>query len=230
MEHYDKQSFITKLNKGSPPSGYNLQYVFLGRKKLGSKWFGEYWLEAMDPDHRYLLPWLMAFEQEYGEPTDTLIPFFNWLHQQAIPKDSPRVHYLRHLELEKTIVVPSKETLQYRLSSEICNPNQRNDYLFVIDLNQNLMLLPETEIYHHSSLSHCRPTLGSGMICLDHGRIAEIAFYCGHYLPTKQDGKQACQILLNNGFIIQDDVNIRYFENHQQKQVQFGAFYAETNG
>ena len=145
------------------------------------QYWGEYWMETIDPCHRQLTPYYELWKTQ--RKGGTLDEFFLWLETQTLSKDVPYLGFLSNEELAQ-IEVQAQDGLMYRLSNgekKIVNYcNNKTEYIFNISIDEKLYLTPATKTVHHVSISHGKPVLGCGNMRVCDGKIIEIQLESGH--------------------------------------------------
>ena len=184
--------------------------------KKGILW-GEYYLEILDPCHRHLTAyyhcWLEEKRKNPGAPL-----FFLWLENQYVPIEVPSIKFLSTDELKNTLVEAKDGLFYYVQKGTLVNCKPKKEYLFIIDLNENLFLIEGSTTIRHDSLSHGNPVLGAGNMIIENGELKVLGFDSGHYQTTIEDGLQVIDILQNKSFFLKDEVSVIYF--FQEKKLR----------
>lgn len=210
IENYHQD--VNKLND------LNFSPVFLNKECFFSlkmrEYWGDFWLESLDPCHRKLSPFYKSWKLEKKQNTTTP-HFFLWLENQHLPKYIPKVRYLNEKELANSKVTIHNGMLWYQGSLANWN-NSSERYLFAIDLEKQLFVAKESDGCSHSSFTHGRPVLGAGLLEAKEGQLISIALESGHYLPSVEIGYQICSILKDLGIIWPKTLEIIYFFNRNK--------------
>lgn len=201
-------------------SEINTEYepIYLVHRRLydsniGIYW-GEFWYETIDPCHRLLTPYYDLWIKRQIEPR-SILSFFMWLEEQNLSRDIPYIEYLDQEQLKENQVVVNNEVLY--LSKDLTIPidycEEGEEYIFSINLKEQLLLIPASKTIHHVSLSHGKPVLGSGNMTVSHGKITSIQLESGHYLPTLQDGLQILDIFKKIGISLDPSTPFTYYDS-----------------
>lgn len=198
------------------PHKYQPQYAVMELKFSSNNIpYGMYWLEYMDPLHRYLISYYIKWRKNNKDEKDNLLPFFLWLRNIGNQKYKS-VMYLTKENLEQHLVYNYDKKIYYVHNSQPCSYNREQTFLFIIDLYTNIYILKENVYNHHSSISWCKPVLGSGNITINNGIITAISFYCGHYLPSLSNGLQSLKIFMNKNIFLPRYMNVTYYEKRKK--------------
>ena len=201
---------------------------------LNGQYWGEYWMETLDPCHRQLTPYYELFRKRYGI-APSLFDFFLWLEDQNLAKDVPHLFFLNESELNK-VVVFVKNGLLYQMNGQrlelIDYCDQEEEYIFNIDLKGQLFLIQATKNIHHVSLSHGKPVLGCGNMIVKDGKIVNIELESGHYLPTVEHGVQTLHIFQKLGIALGPNTTFSYYhagKHHKETVIEFlSVFESES--
>lgn len=197
-----------------PPS---LTPVLLNNKRFFSlkmrEYWGDFWLESLDPCHRRLTPFYLQWMERKKE-NPNLPHFFLWLETQHLPRYVPVVHYLSEEELKQAHVrVERGQFISYCQGSaqpvNFVDPSER--YLFVIDTKEQLYVTTESRGCSHSSFTHGKPVLGAGLINIRDGVLERLALESGHYLPSVEVGYTILKLFDKMGVIWPRSFEIVYF-------------------
>lgn len=217
--HYD----ISKLKNNYHP-------IFLCNHRMydsfNGQYWGEYWMETIDPCHRQLTPFYELFRFKYG-PNPSLFDFLLWLEGQNLSKDVPYLRFLDDDELDKATVKVKNGLLYFNVKNQeitidYSNPNV--EYIFNIDLEERLILVPGTKIIHHVSLSKGKPVLGCGNMIVKNGSLQSIELESGHYLPSIEDGVQVLRILEEKGILLYPSISFSYYKNGKKYHTSVTEF------
>lgn len=186
--------------------------------KLPIYW-GLFWLEALDPCHRFLTAHYLKWKDKYSE-----IPFFLWLEDQEIPHNAIQVDFLKEQEVTECLVDIKDGLFVHQLTGEKVNyDSQDQEYIFALMLDKRLIVAKGSEHIRHSSLTLGKPVLGAGALKIHNGNLIYIDAESGHYQPTPKALHQVLEILKKQGAII----------NYQELQVKYylegQVFYEQGN-
>lgn len=163
-------------------------------------WWGEYWLEIIDPCHRALDNEVVRWIDVCSRGLDTP-PFFLWLEgQRGIDFKSIKVPSNKDLQETVAIVrdgklfVLDQESNMQPLTT-IENPEQSNEQLFVIRTDGRILTRAASKEFRHTSLSQGKSILGAGIIEVQNGVFRKILFSSGHYLLNMAQAFQTYEIL-----------------------------------
>jgi hypothetical protein len=189
--------------------------VFLNNSRFFSlkmrEYWGDFWMETIDPCHRRLTPYLMRWEEEKAKDSTTP-EFFLWLEVQHLPKYVPKIKHFSSIEQDQSRLVIQDGL--FRLSdrqtlANFCELNKR--YLFAIDLDKEMYIHVESEGISHSTFTGGKPVLGAGLLVIKEGKLVSLALESGHYLPTVEIGYQILGIFLEKGLIIDVNFDLEFF-------------------
>lgn len=217
-ENQSSPEYLEQYHLATSQLNGNYHPIFLCNRRmydsLNGQYWGEYWMETADPCHRQLTPYYELFKNKYGSE-QPLLTFLLWLEEQNLSKDVPYLRFLDEKELNK-VTVKFKEGLLYLESDtqevlvDYCHPDE--EYLFNLNLEGNLLIIPATKIIHHVSLSHGKAVLGCGNMIVKNGLIQSIELESGHYLPSIADGVQVLQILQKLGAFISPSCSFSFYQ------------------
>jgi len=206
----------------------NRSILYLANKrmydsKLGLYW-GEFYWEVLDPCHRQLTTYLDRW-RKLKKQTD-LPPFFLWLEEQNLPKDILYITYLSAEEREKCRVICKNGLLYFAHDPQkpIHLHSQNKEFIFTIDLEDNLYLKEGNQHIHHTSISYGLPVLGAGNMTVVDGVIESLGFESGHYMPTIQEGAKMVKILLEHQYPFASHATILYFHQNEMHPCPLNEF------
>lgn len=203
----------------------NYRYFSLKKKD----YWGDFWWVTLDPCHRQLSHYLLSYSKQQGyEPTFSL-DFFLWLETQYVPETWPREHYMTEEEKESYRVEIDEGLLVNSYQELLSYDYPDKDYIFVIDLQNNLYITEETHTTYHSCFCRGGPVLVAGKIAISLGIIQSVSFESGHYTPSVAVGYQFFQILVAQGYRLEAPIEVSYFSDRQKYTVsvpaqEFGSF------
>lgn len=206
--------------KGKPIGLVNRRYYDASN---GMYW-GEYLLEMLDPCHRQLT----TFHDRWSElkKNNSAIPsFFFWLEGENLSKDIPYVTYLDSGEMLKTKVCSEGGLLRYKQAGSLVDCGlEGKEYIFIIDLNEDVYIIEDSKHISHTSLSHGTAVLGAGNILVKNGIVQSIGFVSGHYLPEISDGVQIVKILIEKKVPFSKDSMVTYFCDLEMHTISLNLF------
>ena len=188
-----------------------------------SRYWGEYWLEAVDPCHRPMehlkAKWLADNHTGAGKT-----PFFMWLEDGNVSPYEKQIDFLSSDDREQSRVFIMNGTLFHKDKNGGYKPLSGNDFLFVILEDLTLLSGHGRKNRRHVSYSHGRPILGVGSFSAEDGIITNFRSDSGHYLPSVASGLQTLNILRGFGAVIRDHIGMAYFENFKEVRTTVGNF------
>ncbi|KAG7395074.1 hypothetical protein PHYBOEH_004271 [Phytophthora boehmeriae] len=180
----------------------------------------DFWLEALDEQHRYGFH-LRAFhkvwkhEMTNSRSSTADCSFFHWLdHGNGRKLELPECN---QLQLRSTLVeyctvqerrqfelqfVSDGEnvTVKYAASGLVVNTDERSKWIFVVDLNGHMYLNRKCKgRFHHSSFVAGAPIFAAGKIIIKQGTIVAIEPHSGHFKPRLDNLQALCSILTTQG-------------------------------
>lgn len=187
-------------------------------------YWGEHLLEILDPCHRQLTTyhdrWLELKKNSPAFPS-----FFFWLEGENLSKDIPYVVYLDSEEKQKMKVCSESGLLHYKQTGSIVDCSiEGKEYIFVIDLNEDVYIAEDSKHISHTSLSRGMPVLGAGNILVKNGIVQSIGFVSGHYLPEISDGVQIVKILIEKNVPFSKDSMVTYFRDLEMHTISLNLF------
>jgi len=179
------------------------------------EFWGDFWLETLDPCHRRLSPYYNHWIQSTQPKTPEPIEFFLWLENQYVPQSTPAVPYLKKEELLPYLakIIDGKVFFNDKPLST------QERHIFVIGLDLELYIAKGSSGLWHSSFTSGTPVLGAGVLEASDGCLTMISFESGHYRPTVEQGCEFLKILLKKGVKIQESIYVQFFENRVKYQV-----------
>ncbi|CEG38187.1 uncharacterized protein PHALS_08274 [Plasmopara halstedii] len=192
----------------------------------------DFWLEALDNQHRYgfhLRAFHKAWKHEMAARTsdskDT--SFFYWLdHGNGRNVNLPECtqHGLRTTRVEYCNAEQRKNYLlnffvneedhvvrvRYAVSGCVVHTDKRSKWIFVIDLSGSMYLGRKRKgHFHHSSFVSGAPIFAAGKITIENGIIIAVEPHSGHFKPRLENLEALCSILANQGVAIENIVFIK---------------------
>ncbi|XP_052172686.1 IQ domain-containing protein IQM3-like [Diospyros lotus] len=196
----------------------------------------QYWIEAIDPRHRYGHYLRMYYEEWSKSGADQ--PFFYWLDvgdgKGVDLKECPRsklrqlcIKYLGPLEREAYEYIVREGKVVHRRSEKFLHTNEglMNDakWIFVMSTSKELYVGQKKKgKFHHSSFLAGGATLAAGRIDADHGKLKSISPHSGHYRPTYDNFTIFLSFLKENGFNL-DDVEVQEPEAEPDQSTFIGV-------
>lgn len=194
------------------------------------QFWGEFWIETLDPCHRQLTPYHDLWRRISGENfhKDKLGDFFLWLETQNLSKDVPFMEYLDEKTLTSHTVIVKNGLMYFPYdigNHKIINyDNKDNEYIFNIDTLGRLIYIPASKTVHHVSMSHGKAVLGCGNMLVRKGKIISIELESGHYLPTIDDGMQTLKIMHEMGISIDPNTKFSYYNDSGKVKTTVSRF------
>lgn len=198
---------------------------------LNGQYWGEYWIETIDPVHRQLTTFHDLWKKEkVNKPNLPL--FFLWLEEQNLSKDVLYLNFMNELELAKQTVFVKDGLLYFNVSGrnelvDFCDKS--HEYIFNVDLKGNLIVVPASKTIHHVSMSHGKPLLGCGNMLICKGVIKAIELESGHYLPSIENGLQILKIFKEKNIPLNPATLFTYYHNHEKHKSTIVEFLEKFN-
>lgn len=169
-------------------------------------YWGLFWLEAIDPCHRFLTGHYLKWQK-----TDQQIPFFLWLETQEFGFNAIQVEQFdQQTLLDSTLTI--RDGLFYQNGENTpATYDDEHEYIFILTLTQNLIVSQGSESVRHLSLSHGAPVLGVGALKIKEGRLIYIDAESGHYQPTPESLMQSLRIFEANGAKLDAHIEVKYY-------------------
>lgn len=199
--------------------------------KLPSYW-GLYLLEVLDPCHRFLTSYYVQWVEEKSS-----IPFFLWLEVHEVPFNTIQIKFLDKNTLLQNQLKISNGYFTYKVTKKMAHFDSKDkEYIFVITMNQELIVTEGGDDIRHSSLSHGQPVLAAGALKIEHGKLVYIDTESGHYQPSPEFLLQAIKILLDKGGNLDlQHLKVKYYMESKlictsaaEFLQQYGAYALET--
>jgi len=206
------------LNKELVPITLNNQCFFSIQMR---EYWGNFWLETLDPCHRRLTPFYHQWQSAKRE-NPSLPHLFLWLETMHIPKYVPRVVYVEEHELAALELVVNEGLLFHGLEpASFDDPSER--YLFAIDLDEKIYAGKESCGFSHSSFTQGKAVLGAGLLKIEKGVLKSVALESGHYLPTMKAGFQILRLFYEKGVNLQEKIQVIFFHDRNKYQTTIGV-------
>lgn len=195
--------------------------------KLKIYW-GEYYLEYIDPCHRFLTPYHDLWLQT--KPTNRdYFSFFCWLENQNVHFEVTSVYYLPNSKKAEYEVIVQDGKLHDK-TSELLNCCQDDkEYLFLIDLDEKMYIFQGSKEIRHTTLSWGKPVLAAGNIIVSQGVIRNLGLESGHYQPNISNGKQLIEILLEKRASFSSDIMFDFYHNGEKLSLSLSDFLEKAN-
>lgn len=155
-----------------------------------NSFFGDYWLEIIDPSHRLNVCRL----RKTWEKSNSDLPFFIWLESAATWDLLPIVNY----ELKNTHHLTIQNGLVYRNGTPY-STGADVETIYVINDDNSLKACISTERQKHTSLSKGKPIVGAGSFVVDNGVVKYLEISSGHYLPSEPDAIRSFNYFESHG-------------------------------
>jgi hypothetical protein len=177
------------------------------------QFFGEYWLELLDPCHRSLGNFYDLWRDGggRGRPVD----FFFWLEDKNLPNWVPHWRLLADGELARCRVTVGGDGLLRDGDGQPLRGggNPGDELIFIVDRDGQLLVARGDRLVHHVSLSGGRAVLASGSLLAVDGTIRQIALESGHYLPPRENGRQLVHLFRRLGIPLRGDEIFRCYDH-----------------
>ncbi|MDE1152357.1 MAG: hypothetical protein PW788_07455 [Micavibrio sp.] len=190
-----------------------------------ARFWGEYWLEIIDPCHRPLEHYKEKWLQERIDGLQT--PFFIWLEKHEVSPYHKKTILLSPQEIESL----SLKIIDGKIITGAGTVNERSlttndswETLFIITPEKQVFSCPATGNLRHVSLSLGKPLIGAGSLKAKDGVIIELHSDSGHYRPTPEMAKQTLKIFDEMGLKINDETIFYYFDDFKEIKTTVGAF------
>lgn len=197
-------------------SGNRTPLFLVNKRAYDSKlriYWGEYYLEVIDPCHRFLTSYYDAWLATNPTNND-YFSFFIWLEGQSVHFEVTSVRYFSNSEKSQCEAFVKEGKLVKRINNEILTCCQKNkEYLFTIDLDERFYIVKGEKGIRHTSLSHGKPVFAAGNILIKEGIIYRLGLESGHYQPTLIDAKQLLDILHGYEVTFSPDAVIDFYHN-----------------
>lgn len=167
-----------------------------------------YWLEAIDPHHRYGRNLLLYYDVWFK--CESSQPFFYWLeigdgkevNLDKCPRtklQQQRIKYLGLKGREAYEVIVKGGKLVYRQSGELLETSGDSKWIFVLSTSATLYVgRKRVGCFQHSSFLAGAATIYAGRLVAHAGFLEAIWPYSGHYLPTEENFKEFISFLEDN--------------------------------
>jgi hypothetical protein len=148
-----------------------------------------------------------------------------WLEEQNLPAELLSIKFLSEEDLKKCLVGVKNNLLHFSFSGKMIPISEdEKEYLFILDLQKQLLICEESKTIHHDSLSHGKAVFGSGTMIIKRGVISSISLDSGHYQPTPFEGIQILSILQEKGIKISPFLKIEFFEDGEKSTLTVEKF------
>ncbi len=157
-----------------------------------ARFWGEYWLEVIDPCHRPLEHYKEQWLQEKSAR-----PFFLWLETHEVSPYHKCMKFLTEDELrEHELTI--KDSLIYKADKKLTT-DDHDENLLVITQEGRVISYPAGNYLRHVSGTAGKPVLGGGALKTENGVLTEIHCTSGHYLLNEGMAYQMLIILKRKG-------------------------------
>ncbi|CAI9773568.1 unnamed protein product [Fraxinus pennsylvanica] len=165
----------------------------------------DYWLEAIDPSHRYGRN-LYLYHDAWSNSQRSQ-PFFYWLDMEdgkevdleecrRMNLQSQVIQYLGPKEREAYEVIVERGKLVYRQSGAFVDTSKGIKWMFVLSTSRSLYVGQKKRgTFQHSSFVAGAATIAAGRIVARNGLLEAIWAYSGHYRPTEEHFTELIQFL-----------------------------------
>jgi|GEM_PF-1882738 len=212
----------------------NIDKVLLflaNERKYDSKlriYWGEYFLEVIDPCHRFLTSYYDLW-LETNPLNKDCFSFFIWLEGQNVSFELTAVRYFMNAEKAQCEVIVQGGKLVKKMTGEVLSCCQEDqEYLFIIDLDERIYIVKGSKEVRHTSLSYGKPVLAVGNIIIKEGIICRLGLESGHYQPTISNGLQLLNILLDHSAAFSLDAAFDFYHNGEKESLLLADFMAKA--
>ncbi|KAI9112606.1 hypothetical protein K1719_016529 [Acacia pycnantha] len=172
----------------------------LSKDEKAQKLASQYWLEAIDPRHRYGHN-LHLYYDSWFESQSTQ-PFFYWLdvgegkevNLEKCPRSSLQrqcIKYLGPKEREEYEVIVEGGKLVYRQNGKLLDTDDKSKWIFVLSPTRSLYVgRKQKGLFQYSSFLSGGATTAAGRLVAHQGVLEAIWPYSGYYLPTEENFKE----------------------------------------
>ncbi len=186
--------------------------------------WGEYQFEILDPCHRRLTTYYDLWK-ETEENQENFAYFLLWLEEQNLSEDVIAIHFFSEEEMKQSQVEVIDELLFYKQTHElVAKDGKSQEFIFTIDLDEELYITYGTDFIRHNSLSLGKPVLGAGKLILVKGKVVGLQFQSGHYLPEPIDGLQILDIFQKKGIPLPERTPILFYTGRDKHQLTLEEF------
>lgn len=206
----------------------NRNPLFLvNERKYDSKlriYWGEYFLEVIDPCHRFLTSYYDLWLETNPLDKD-YFSFFVWLEGQSVNFELTVVRYFTDAEKDQCEVTVRDGKFVKKMTGEVltcCQEEQ--EYLFIIGLDERIYIVPGSKEVRHTSLSHGKPVLAIGNINIREGVTYKLGLESGHYQPTPSDGQQLLGMLLDREVTLSLDTVLDFYQDGEKQSLSLADF------
>lgn len=195
--------------------------------KLRIYW-GEYFLEVIDPCHRFLTSYYDLW-LETNPLNKDYFPFFMWLEDQNVNFELTAVRYFTNVEKDQCEVIVKGGKLVKKMTGEVLSCCQEDqEYLFIIDLDERIYIAKGSKEVRHTSLSYGKPVLAAGNIIVKQGIICRLGLESGHYQPNISNGLQLLNMLLDHSAVFSLDAAFDFYHNGEKQTLLLADFMAKA--
>lgn len=191
--HEDEQLF-TYLEGQEELAAGPWKPLFLTRERFlfpeRDIFWGNYAMECLDPCHRQL-PQLFKVWESLPQPKPH---YLLWLEEFSTHRHEHWVRYLHSHEADELACHFQGELLVNSRGRPL-SCAERQHFLFVIDLEQRLLVQRAESQFCHASFTRGRPVLASGVLQARAGQLQHLKFESGHYLSGPEQWWQAICLL-----------------------------------
>ncbi|KAF5458817.1 hypothetical protein F2P56_022818 [Juglans regia] len=192
----------------------------LSKDEKAQKLALQYWVEAIDPKHRYGHNLHLYYDVWFQ--SESTQPFFYWLDvgdgKEIGLDECPRtvlqrqcIKYLGPKEREAYEVIVEDGKLVYRQSGLLLETMEGSEWIFVLSTTRALYVGQEKKgVFEHSSFLAGGATTAVGRLVAHDGILEGIWPYSGHYHPTEENFREFISFLDENHV---DLTNVEMYEN-----------------
>jgi hypothetical protein len=192
-------------------------------------YWGDFWLEYLDPCHRRIWSFYELWARE-KKKNPTIPHFFMWLEDKNLSTDIPFTHYFDDEDLEKSkVILNDEKKLCYQHNGKIVSNSSETRNVFVVNLENQLLIAKGSSTTHHGTLARGKPVLAAGIIDIQCGEVVRIIFESGHYRPDIEEGRNILLLLQRMGIELKADVEIGYFNDFGKQVISVKKFNETSN-
>lgn len=220
--------YITNYMRNTSKNCTDSAPLFLvNERKYDSKlriYWGEYFLEVIDPCHRFLTSYYDLWIESNPINSD-YFSFLYWLESQNVHFEVTAVHYFSSSEKSKYEIIVEEGRLKEKCTGKLLNCYKKEEeHLFIIDLEKKLYVTKASKEIRHTSLSYGKPVLAAGNLVVRQGIIYRLGLESGHYQPNTDDGQQLLNILVEQGANFSSDAALDFYYNGEKQSLLLSEF------
>jgi hypothetical protein len=175
-----------------------------------SVFWGDFWMECLDPCHRQEAYLHKVWQQQKEERP----PYLLWLEEFSSSGHERWVRYLT-AEAQAETKIQIIEGLLHNARGRALNCAERQHFLFVIDLDQEIYVQRYEPWLCHASFTRGQAVLGAGILQARDGQLTHLKFESGHYLSGPEHWWQAIEVLLRRGLVWGERTRVTVFDRYR---------------